>query len=56
VIKVHHCCCPGGLLGGLNAWRGGSGGTFLREVVGSVGLVVLFPFVSFALRLLQAIM
>jgi hypothetical protein len=31
-------------------------GAFLREVVGSVGLVVLFPSVSFALRLPQAIM
>jgi hypothetical protein len=30
-------------------------GAFLREVVGSVGLV-LFPSVSFALRLPQAIM
>jgi hypothetical protein len=36
--------------------RGGEGrGAFLREVVGSVGLV-LFPSVSFALRLPQAIM
>ena len=31
-------------------------GVFLREVVGSVGLDVLFPSVSFALRLPQAIM
>ena len=31
-------------------------GAFLREVVRSVGLFVLFPSVSFALRLLQAIM
>ena len=31
-------------------------GAFLREVVRSVGLVVLFPFVSFALRLPQAVM
>ena len=31
-------------------------GAFLREVVGSVGLVVLFPSGSFALRLPQAVM
>jgi len=31
-------------------------GVFLREVLGSVGLDVLFPFVSSALRLPQAIM
>ena len=29
---------------------------FLREVVGSVDLVVLFPSVSFSLRLPQAVM
>ena len=29
---------------------------FLREVVGSVGIVVLFPSVSFALRLPQVVM
>jgi len=51
VIEVHRCCCPGGLLGGLGAWRGGSGGTFLRAVVVSVCLAVLFPSASFALRL-----
>ena len=56
VIEVHRCCYPGGLLGVLGAWRGGSGGTFLREVVVSVGLAVLFPSASFALRLPQAIM
>jgi len=26
VIEVHHCCCPGGLLGGPCAGRGGLGG------------------------------
>ena len=26
MIEVHHCCCLGGLLGGLGAWHGGSGG------------------------------
>ena len=26
VIKVHHCCCPGGLLDGLRVGRGGLGG------------------------------
>ena len=36
------------------AWR--VGGVFLREVVCSVGLVVLFPSISFALRLPQVIM
>jgi len=56
VIEVHRCYCLGGLLGGLGAWRGGSRGTFLREVMGSVGLAVLFPSISFALRLPQAIM
>ena len=25
-IEVHRCCCPGGLLGGLRAGRGGLGG------------------------------
>ena len=24
-IEVHRCCCPGGLLGGLRAGRGGEG-------------------------------
>jgi len=36
---------------GMEGW-----GVFLREVVGSVGLDVLFPSISFSLRLLQAIM
>ena len=31
-------------------------GVFLREVVGSIGLDVLFPSISFALRLPQVIM
>jgi len=56
VIEVHRYCCLSGLVGGLGAWRGGSGGTFLREVVVSVRLAVLFPSISFALRLSQAIM
>jgi hypothetical protein len=30
VIEVHRCCCPGGLLGGLGAWHGGSGGISKR--------------------------
>ena len=30
VIEVHRCCCQGGLLGGLGAWRGGSGGISKR--------------------------
>ena len=25
MIEVHRCCCPGGLLGGLRAGRGGLG-------------------------------
>ena len=50
LIEVHRCCCPGGLLGGLGAWRGGSVGTFLREVAGSVGLV----FVSFRFLCIEA--
>ena len=48
MIEVHCCYYPSGLLGGLGAWHGGSRGTFLREVVVSVGLAVLFP--SFSLR------
>ena len=56
VIEVHRCSRLGGLLGGLGSWRGGSGGTFLREVVVSVGLAILFPSISFTLRLPQAIM
>jgi hypothetical protein len=32
-------CCACGCLGGLGAWRGGSGGISKREVVGSVGLL-----------------
>ena len=27
-IEVHRCCCPGGLLGGPCAGRGGLGGHF----------------------------
>lgn len=30
VIKVHHCCYPGGILCGLGAWHGGSGGISKR--------------------------
>ena len=30
MIEVHHCCCLGGLLGDLGAWRGGSGGISKR--------------------------
>ena len=30
VIEVHHCYYPGGLLGGLGAWRGGSVGISKR--------------------------
>ena len=29
-IEVHYCCYSGGLLGGLGAWRGGSGGISKR--------------------------
>jgi len=49
LIEVHRCCCLGGLLGGLVAWHGGSW-EFLREFVGSVGLV----FISFCFLCTEA--
>ena len=51
VIEVHRCCCPGGLLGGLGAWRGGSGGHISKR---GCGLGWSFYFVSFCFLCIEA--
>lgn len=45
LIEVYYCCCPSGLLGGIDVRRGGLYGLYM---IGFVQLVILFLFPTFS--------